>query len=102
MQSGIGDESELTRAGFVVVQPLVVNGRFQVYGIDNLRIADASVMPRITTSNTPGDLCNHWRARRPADPRDIRNLMRGLVRRSGGRSGTRFCECTLSFVAVPH
>jgi choline dehydrogenase len=30
----------------------VVNGRLQVYGIDNLRIADASIMPRITTGNT--------------------------------------------------
>ena len=30
----------------------VVNGRLEVYGIDNLRIADASIMPRITTGNT--------------------------------------------------
>jgi choline dehydrogenase len=30
----------------------VVNVRLQVYGIDNLRIADASIMPRITTGNT--------------------------------------------------
>jgi choline dehydrogenase len=30
----------------------VVNGRLLVYGIDNLRIADASIMPRITTGNT--------------------------------------------------
>lgn len=30
----------------------VVNANLQVYGIDNLRIADASIMPRITTGNT--------------------------------------------------
>ena len=30
----------------------VVNARLQVYGIDKLRIADASIMPRITTGNT--------------------------------------------------
>ena len=30
----------------------VVDGKLQVYGIDNLRIADASIMPRITTGNT--------------------------------------------------
>src|SRR5262245_25537862 len=30
----------------------VVNGALQVYGISNLRIADGSVMPRVTTGNT--------------------------------------------------
>jgi len=30
----------------------VVNARLQVYGIDGLRIADGSIMPRITTGNT--------------------------------------------------
>ncbi|HEY4041850.1 MAG TPA: GMC family oxidoreductase N-terminal domain-containing protein [Rhodopila sp.] len=30
----------------------VVDGRLNVYGVDNLRIADASIMPRITSGNT--------------------------------------------------
>src|SRR5262249_60164231 len=30
----------------------VVNGRLQVYGIERLRIADGSIMPRVTTGNT--------------------------------------------------
>ena len=30
----------------------VVNAQLQVYGVDNVRIADASIMPRITTGNT--------------------------------------------------
>ena len=30
----------------------VVNATLQVYGIHNLRIADGSIMPRVTTSNT--------------------------------------------------
>ena len=30
----------------------VVDHQLKVYGIDNLRIADASIMPRITTGNT--------------------------------------------------
>jgi len=30
----------------------VVDGRLKVYGIDNLRIADGSIMPRVTTGNT--------------------------------------------------
>ena len=29
----------------------VVDGQLKVYGIDNLRIADASIMPRVTTGN---------------------------------------------------
>jgi choline dehydrogenase len=30
----------------------VVDGRLKVYGIEHLRIADASIMPRVTTGNT--------------------------------------------------
>ena len=30
----------------------VVDNHLKVYGIDNLRIADGSVMPRVTTGNT--------------------------------------------------
>jgi choline dehydrogenase len=30
----------------------VVDGRLKVYGSDNLRIADASILPRVTTGNT--------------------------------------------------
>ena len=30
----------------------VVDNNLRVYGIDNLRIADGSIMPRVTTANT--------------------------------------------------
>jgi choline dehydrogenase len=30
----------------------VVDNRLKVYGIDNVRIADGSIMPRVTTGNT--------------------------------------------------
>jgi choline dehydrogenase len=30
----------------------VVDNNLKVYGIENLRIADGSIMPRITTGNT--------------------------------------------------
>ena len=30
----------------------VVDGKLKVYGVDRLRIADASILPRVTTGNT--------------------------------------------------
>jgi choline dehydrogenase len=32
----------------------VVDGRLKVYGVDSLRIADRSIMPRVTTGNPMG------------------------------------------------
>ena len=30
----------------------MVDGQLKVYGVDRLRIADGSIMPRVTTGNT--------------------------------------------------
>jgi choline dehydrogenase len=32
----------------------VVDGEMKVYGVEHLRIADGSIMPRVTTGNTMG------------------------------------------------
>jgi choline dehydrogenase-like flavoprotein len=41
----------------------VVDGNLKVYGHDNLRVVDASIMPRIASANTMAP-CGHRRARR--------------------------------------
>ena len=30
----------------------IVDGNLKVYGVENLRIADGSILPRVTTGNT--------------------------------------------------
>jgi len=40
----------------------VVDRYLKVYGVNNLRIADGSIMPRVTTGNTMGSVRNHRRA----------------------------------------
>jgi choline dehydrogenase len=51
--------TDLVRTGINAAPPKfgrdamsVVDGRLKVHGIDGLRIADASIMPRVTTGNT--------------------------------------------------
>ena len=44
----------------------VVGGDLKVYGIDNLRIADASIMPRVTTGNTMAPSVIIGSVRRPS------------------------------------
>ena len=36
----------------------VVDANLKVYGIENLRIADGSIMPRVTTGNTMAPCVN--------------------------------------------
>jgi choline dehydrogenase-like flavoprotein len=40
----------------------MVDGNLKVYGIENLRIADGSIMPRVTTGNSLPPCVHHWRA----------------------------------------
>ncbi|WP_165448561.1 GMC oxidoreductase [Rhizobium leguminosarum] len=57
----------------------VVDNELKVYGIDGLRIADSSIMPRITTGNTmaPCVVIGERAA-------DLIREMRGLTDSSGG------------------
>jgi GMC oxidoreductase len=41
-----------------------VDANLKVYGIENLRVADGSIMPRVTTGNTIGSLRHYRRTRR--------------------------------------
>jgi choline dehydrogenase-like flavoprotein len=38
----------------------VVDGNLKVYGIDNLCVADGSIMPRVTTGNTMAPCVVIW------------------------------------------
>ncbi len=51
----------------------VVNGALEVYGVQNLRVADASIMPQITTGNTeaPCVVIGERAARLVADRHDL-------------------------------
>jgi hypothetical protein len=44
--------TNLRLANLILLSRRRVNNRLQVYGIDRLRIADASIMPDITSGNT--------------------------------------------------
>src|SRR5215475_15243041 len=60
----------------------VVDGDLKVYGIDNLRIADGSIMPRVTTGNTmaPCVIVGERAAEIIRDEHQMgRNLSRGLT-----------------------
>jgi hypothetical protein len=39
----------------------VVDSKLRVYGISQLRVADGSIMPAVTTGNTPGTVRHHRR-----------------------------------------
>jgi choline dehydrogenase len=41
-----------------------VDGKLKVYGVQNLSIADGSILPHITSVNTTAPLRDHWRAGR--------------------------------------
>jgi choline dehydrogenase len=44
--------ANLRLANLILLSRRRVNNRLQVYGIDRLRIADAAIMPDITSGNT--------------------------------------------------
>jgi choline dehydrogenase len=50
LSTGLHFASESTKMGRDSMS--VVDGQLKVYGIENLRIADGSIMPRVTTGNT--------------------------------------------------
>jgi len=53
VRDGVSTYWHLTSTAKMGRDPMsVVGADLKVYGIDNLRIADASIMPRVTTGNT--------------------------------------------------
>src|SRR5262245_35941561 len=69
----------------------VVDGDLKVYGIDNLRIADGSIMPRVTTGNTmaPCVIVGERAAEIMRDEHQMgRNVSRGLKAFEYGRHAT--------------
>jgi choline dehydrogenase len=60
----------------------VVDSELKVYGIDGLRIADSSIMPRITTGNTmaPCVVIGERAADLIQDMHGLAGLSRGLAR----------------------
>jgi hypothetical protein len=46
----------------------------RVYGLDDLRTADGSIVPRVP-AEYDGSLSGHWRARRGTDSADLPNLI---------------------------
>jgi choline dehydrogenase len=62
----------------------VVDGQLKVYGIENLRIADGSIMPRVTTGNTmaPCMIIGERAAEVPAERAPVRDIV-GVAEDSG-------------------